>query len=79
MANLKKVIDVIANNSHEANKLINVPAQGRIVSRQKFKKVMFYNITDGINSIQITDPKSLLKYKHLKLDEVVKLKNIVYL
>lgn len=36
---------------------------------------MFYNITDGIDSIQVTDPKSLLKYKHLKVDEVVKLKN----
>ncbi|KKA02776.1 Asparagine--tRNA ligase, mitochondrial [Hanseniaspora uvarum DSM 2768] len=77
MANLKKVIDLIANNTHEANKLINIPAQGRIISKKQFKKVMFYNITDGANTIQITDTNGLLKYKNLKVDEVIKLNNYI--
>ena len=75
MGTLKKVIDFIANNSHDANKLIDIPAQGRIISKKQFKKVMFYNISDGANTIQITDNNGLLKHKNLKIDEVIKLKN----
>ena len=75
MPSLKPALELLSNGAKVLNKSINKPIQGTIKNQKKFKTLTFYNLSDGINKLQLTDSCNLLKDRKLKLGEVIKINN----